>query len=182
MSLEKRSKFLSYVLRHKPDEFGLTLADGGWVSVKALMKACSFTKEELDEIVATDKKGRYSYDGKGNIRANQGHSIDVDMKFKEVLDVPEILYHGTGDKTSFLILNDGIKKMGRQYVHLSSDLETAIKVGTRHGKPYVFEVSAKKMHDDGVKFYRADNGVWLTEYVDKKYFYNHYYARSLIVL
>ena len=168
MSLKNKSKFLSYVLRHKPDEFGLTLVDGGWVSIKALMKACDFTKEELETIVATDEKKRYSFDGNGNIRANQGHSIDVDMKFIEQ-SPPEILYHGTGSKNQDLIFNDGIKKMNRQHVHLSIDIETAVKVGKRHGKPLIFTVKAQDMYVDGYKFYCADNGVWLTDYIDPKY-------------
>jgi len=168
MDLNKKSKFLSYVLRHKPDEFGLTLSDGGWVSVNALMKACNFTKQELETIVATDEKKRYSFDGNGNIRANQGHSTDVDMKFVEQYP-PEILYHGTGSKNQDLIFNEGIKKMSRQHVHLSIDVETAVKVGKRHGKPLIFIVKAQSMYNDGYKFYCADNGVWLTDYIDSRY-------------
>ena len=169
MSLKERSKFLSYVLRHKPEEFGLTLAEGGWVSVEALMKSCGFTKEELDEIVSTDNKKRYSFDNNGNIRANQGHSTVVEMNFKEV-EPPEELYHGTGSKNKSIIFSEGIKKMNRQYVHLSSDKKTAIAVGKRHGDPLLITVKAKQMFNDGCKFYCSDNGVWLTDYIDPKYF------------
>jgi putative RNA 2'-phosphotransferase len=169
MSLKEKSKFLSYVLRHKPEEFGLTLAEGGWVSVEALMKACSFTKKELDEIVSTDEKKRYSFDNNGNIRANQGHSAVVEMNFQEV-EPPEFLYHGTGDQNQSIIASEGIKKMNRQHVHLSSDMKTATTVGKRHGRPLLITVKAKQMYDDGCKFYCSDNGVWLTDYIDPKYF------------
>lgn len=169
MSIRERSKFLSYVLRHKPDEFGLTLEEGGWVSIDALMKACNFTKEELDEIVATDEKKRYSYDGNGNIRANQGHSTNVDMMFTEQVP-PDELFHGTGKKSIEPIFKNGIQKMTRQHVHLSSDIDTAVKVGKRHGTPHVFRIDSKRMYNDGYKFYCSDNGVWLTDHVDRQYF------------
>ncbi len=167
--LNKKSKFLSYVLRHRPYDFGLSPTEGGWVPVNQLLKAIDFTQEELDTIVSTDKKGRYSYDDKGNIRANQGHSINVDMQFVE-LEPPEFLHHGTGRKSAEIIIKDGIMKMNRQYVHLSIDAETACTVGRRYGKPVLIQIRAKQMYDDGCKFFRSDNGVWLTDYVDPKYF------------
>ncbi len=132
------------------------------------MKACNFTQEELDEIVATDNKKRYSYDGKGNIRANQGHSTNVEMNFKEVKP-PEFLFHGTGVKYLSFIYSEGIKKMNRQHVHLSADEDTALKVGQRHGRPVILQINSGDMYNDGCKFYCSDNGVWLTDYVDPKY-------------
>lgn len=168
MQRNNKSKFLSYVLRHNPGEFGLTLEEGGWVSVDKLMTACNFTLEELKEIVATDQKKRYSFDGNGRIRANQGHSIDVEMNFNEMIP-PDVLYHGTATRFVDSILKDGIKKMNRQYVHLSFDIKTASVVGARHGSLALLPINSKKMHEDGFKFFKSENGVWLTEIVPVKY-------------
>jgi len=168
MDLTKKSKFLSYVLRHNPYDFGLTLKDGGWANVEDVLKATKLTMSELEEIVKTDKKKRYSFDGNGNIRANQGHSIDVDMKFVPIFP-PQKLYHGTSEDAQAIIYKDGIKKMQRQHVHCSTNIETAITVGQRHGHSIVFEIDAQQMHNDGYAFFQSENGVWLTDYIHPRY-------------
>lgn len=175
MDLEKISKFISLVLRHKPEAAGITLDSHGWANVDDLiiginknMTAC-FGVDDLETIVKTDKKKRYSFNSdKTAIRANQGHSIPVDLELDEV-EPPELLYHGTGLKYVEDIFEKGILPKSRLYVHLSSDMDTALTVGARHGKPMVFVVDAGKMHKDGYKFYLSENKVWLTERVPCRY-------------
>lgn len=175
MNLESVSKFISLVLRHKPEAADITLDNHGWANVDELIaginknNAPGFTMADLEKIVATDKKGRYSFNSdKTAIRANQGHSIPVDLELKEV-EPPEYLYHGTGLKYIESIFNQGILPKSRLYVHLSNDMDTALTVGARHGKPMVFVVDAGKMRKDGYKFYLSENGVWLTERVPCRY-------------
>jgi putative RNA 2'-phosphotransferase len=174
MNIEKLSKFISLILRHKPEEIGITLDEHGWAKIEDLINGINNSGrkidiETLEEIVRTDEKGRYSFnEDKTKIRANQGHSIKVDIEFKE-LEPPDILYHGTATKSLECIKHQGIKSMSRQYAHLSKDLETAINVGTRHGECVVLILDAKRMYNEGIKFYLSENGVWLTEYVDPKY-------------
>jgi putative RNA 2'-phosphotransferase len=128
------------------------------------------SKEDLEEIVRTDAKGRYSFSEDGlKIRANQGHSIDVDVELEE-REPPEFLYHGTGTRSLDSIWKDGLKSMNRQYVHLSTDKETAIKVGARHGKPAVLKIRAQEMHEQGHEFWISKNGVWLVKAVPPRYF------------
>ena len=166
----KISKFLSLVLRHKPEEIGLALEDGGWVSVRKLIAACDaygkkFTLSELQEVVATNDKKRFSFDEKGaKIRANQGHSVEVEIGFEE-REPPEILYHGTAERNLGVIFAEGLKKMSRHHVHLSADTETARKVGARYGKPVILKVDTAKMRERGAKFYVSANGVWLADAV-----------------
>jgi len=168
------SKFLSKHLRHQPEALGLTLETGGWVKVDDLLSACQhygfpITISELEKVVDTDNKQRYSFDETGEkIRANQGHSTQVEMDFQEVTP-PSTLYHGTVEKFMDAILAEGLKKMNRHYVHLSRDLETATKVGSRRGKPVILEVDAGAMHAVGYKFYCSANGVWLTDAVPAFY-------------
>lgn len=167
-------KFLSLVLRHEPSKIGIQLDDNGWADVEELISKCgkhrvSFTKKELDEIVETNNKKRYAYSEDGTkIRANQGHSITVDLEFTSV-EPPQFLYHGTADRFLNSIEVEGIKKMSRQHVHLSQDKETAINVGSRHGRVVVLTILAYKMYEDGVAFFQSANGVWLTDYIDPKY-------------
>jgi len=167
-------KFLSLVLRHNPDKIGLELDEQGWANVKELIEKCKkhryhFSMEDLIEIVETNDKKRYSFNEKKNkIRANQGHSIDIDLALSPI-DPPEYLYHGTATRFLASILEKGIIKGSRQHVHLSKDKDTAVKVGSRHGKPIILTVMSGKMHQDGILFYKSDNGVWLTDYVDVKY-------------
>lgn len=174
MSKDRLSVFISLILRHKPEEIGIALDRHGWANVKELIAGINHTgrkinMEILEEIVRTDNKGRYSFnENKTLIRANQGHSIPVDVEFKETAP-PSVLYHGTATRFLDSIKQQGIKSMSRLYVHLSKDLETAIQVGNRHGKCVVLVVDTQRMFDDGVKFYLSENGVWLTKYVDWKY-------------
>ena len=174
MSKDRLSVFISLILRHKPSEIGITLDKHGWANVKELIAGINNTgrkidMEVLEEIVRTDNKGRYSFnENKTLIRANQGHSIPVDIEFKEVVP-PDVLYHGTATKSLDSIKQQGIKSMSRLYVHLSKDLETAIKVGERHGKCVVLVIDTKKMSDNGIKFYLSENDVWLTKYIDWQY-------------
>ena len=170
MSLKDTSKFLSLILRHKPQRVGLELDEHGWADVEELCRRVKgLNRATLEEIVATDEKQRYSFSADGKlIRANQGHSIAVDVELAE-LQPPEILYHGTGERFGASIITQGLLKMSRLYVHLSGDIETAVKVGRRHGKPIVFRVASGRMFADGYKFYRSVNGVWLTEHVPAIY-------------
>lgn len=172
----KFSKFISLVLRHKPETIGLKLDEEGYVSVKSLIEGMSkqgldIKKEDLDRIVAEDNKQRYSYDLSGDeerIRANQGHSIKVNLNL-EPTDPPSELYHGTAKRFLQSILKEGIKKGNRQFVHLSRDIETATKVGTRHGQAVVLRIDTHEMIKDGFQFYCSENGVYLVDYVPTKY-------------
>ncbi len=167
------SKYISLVLRHKPDTIGITLDEHGWANVDELIegiaKAQPFTMEMLEEIVRTDSKQRYSFNAdKTLIRANQGHSIPVDVELPETVP-PAILYHGTGIKYTESIDQRGLLPKSRLYVHLSSDYDTAVKVGQRHGKPVVYQVDSEKMAVDGFQFFLSVNGVWLTKKVPPRY-------------
>jgi putative RNA 2'-phosphotransferase len=160
-NLTTKSKFLSLVLRHDPKKIGIVLDQHGWANVAELCEKMPISKDDLNEIVRTDSKGRYSYseDGK-KIRANQGHSIEVDVELEE-LEPPEFLWHGTATKSLSAIFKDGLLPISRLYVHLSADKETALKVGSRHGTPAILKVRALEMHNGGHKFFRSKNGVWL---------------------
>ena len=167
------SKFISLILRHKPETIGITLDEHGWANVDELIAGVSKTHPldmvGLERIVAEDEKQRYSFnDDKTLIRANQGHSIPVDVELEEV-EPPEILYHGTGEKFVASIDEQGLIPKSRLYVHLSGDEDTARKVGQRHGKPVIYNVKSGEMYRDGIVFYRSVNGVWLTKTVPAKY-------------
>ena len=173
MNLTNTSKYICLILRHYPEEIGITLDEHGWADVQALIegvnKTYPLTMDILEEIVRTDEKGRYSFNADHTlIRANQGHSIPVDVELKEMMP-PEILFHGTGEKFTAAIDQMGLLPKSRLYVHLSADRETAVKVGKRHGKPVVYEVYAGRLHEDGYQFYLSVNGVWLTKQVPVKY-------------
>ena len=176
--LTQLSKFLAKVLRHNPEAAGVTLDEEGWCSVDELIKGTKkqrnrFTKENLEEIVATDEKGRYAFnEDHTKIRANQGHSVHVDLKL-EPKEPPAVLYHGTATRFLDSIMKDGLKPMSRLQVHLSTTYETAVNVGKRHGKVVVLDVDSAKMHEDGIEFFCSDNGVWLTNFVDPKYLKVH---------
>lgn len=170
----KISKFLSLVLRHKPEVIGLTFEEGGWVRVDKLIKACadygkSFTRAELREVVETNDKKRFSFDETGaKIRANQGHSLEVEIDFAETAP-PAALYHGTAEKNLGVIFAEGLKKMARHHVHLSADTETARAVGVRYGKPVILQIDTERMTDEGFKFYVSANGVWLVDAVPPEF-------------
>jgi len=174
LRLVRISKYLSKHLRHQPERLGLELAPGGWIRVDALLSACArhqfpLSRAELEEVVARNDKQRFSFDPSGTrIRANQGHSVAVDLELEPQVP-PDLLYHGTGHRVADTIAAHGIAKMSRHHVHLSADMETAIKVGARHGKPVVFAVDAAAMHRDGHLFYRSQNGVWLVDAVPPRY-------------
>lgn len=168
------SKFLSLVLRHQPETIGIQLDQNGWTDVAELIEKAShhgmkFDRETLNLIVETNPKKRFAFNNTlERIRASQGHSVEIELGYTNQKP-PEILFHGTGEKSVQSILNAGLEKRNRQHVHLSSNLETAIKVGQRHGKPFVFKVLAEQMYKDNFQFFLSDNGVWLTDHVPAKY-------------
>ena len=173
MSLTDTSKFLSLILRHKPQVIGISLDEHGWANVEELIAGISktreFNMEILQEIVQSDKKQRYSFNNDMTvIRANQGHSIPVDVEL-DIVTPPEILWHGTGAKYVSSIDEIGLISKSRLYVHLSEDTKTAEQVGKRHGKPVIYKVMAGKMQKDGYTFYRSKNEVWLTKEVPVQY-------------
>jgi putative RNA 2'-phosphotransferase len=169
------SKFLSLLLRHSPETIHLNMDKNGWVNIQEIIdnakkyKKKNLTMDIIKATVETNDKQRFiiSSDGK-RMRANQGHSIPVDLGL-ESKTPPDILYHGTASRFIDSIMREGLKPMGRQYVHLSLNEETAVKVGKRHGKPVVLYIDAKSMHEDGYKFYLSENKVWLVDEVPGKY-------------
>ncbi len=173
-------KFLSYVLRHHPEDIGISIDKNGYVFVEELINKVNNTEkyrnelsyERLDRIVAENNKKRYSYnEDKTKIRAVQGHSFHVDVA--KVAIPPVVLYHGTSLSAYEIIKKQGLKKMNRDYVHLSKDIETARSVGLRHAKHEkslaILIIDCKRMLADGHKFYVAENGVWLADAVPAKY-------------
>jgi putative RNA 2'-phosphotransferase len=168
------SKYLSKYLRHAPGDLGLTLQPGGWVPVDDLLAAADrggfpISYDELIECVETNDKQRFSFDVSGElIRANQGHSVEVDLQLEE-REPPEILYHGTVARFLASITAEGLDRGNRHHVHLSKDVETACKVGSRRGQPVILTVDAGRMHRDGHKFFVSANGVWLTDTVPAGY-------------
>ncbi|MEL6927404.1 MAG: RNA 2'-phosphotransferase [Cyanobacteria bacterium J06600_6] len=168
------SKYLSYHLRHRPDLLGLELAPGGWVEVEKLIAVAqiqgySFDISELEDLVEQSDKRRFSFDSTGTlIRANQGHSVVVDLQLQSVFP-PEILYHGTATRSLPKIIAEGLNKMRRHHVHLSREINTAWQVAQRKGKPVILEIAAGKMAAAEIKFYLSDNGVWLVDFVEPKY-------------
>src|SRR5262245_7642971 len=168
------SKFLSRHLRHAPQDIGLTLEEGAWVTVEALLDGCAragmkVSRDELHFVVANSDKKRFAFDDSGaRIRANQGHSVEVDLQLAEAVP-PDVLYHGTAAHNRDPIMRSGLMKMKRHHVHLSATVDTAHRVGARHGKPLVLVVDARSMHAAGVTFFCSDNGVWLVDAVPPQY-------------
>ena len=172
-NLTQVSKFLSFVLRHKPEAINLTLDDQGWALVTELIEQANpqitLTPELIRQVVIDNDKKRFSLsDNKQYIRANQGHSVKVNLNLTSKKP-PAMLYHGTATRFLDSIKQEGLKPGQRHHVHLSSDIETATAVGKRHGKPVILEVAAGTLHQQGFKFYLSDNGVWLVKFVPNKY-------------
>lgn len=163
----RASKFLSLILRHDPSRAGLVLDEQGWVDIEVLLAGCqqtgrSLTREQLQRVVVENDKQRFSFSEDGRrIRANQGHSVEVDLALSPQRP-PDVLYHGTATRFLESIRATGLQPGSRQHVHLSSDVETAMKVGQRHGKPVVLTIRAAALADSGQAFFLSDNGVWLT--------------------
>lgn len=172
--LKHISKFMSLVLRHKPDEIGLEIDDQGWVKVDELIikmnqNGLRVDKDIINTVVETNDKKRFAFNtDKSLIRASQGHSIEVDLDLPVAVP-PNILYHGTTSRFLDSILRTGLQKQNRKHVHLSVTIETAQAVGSRHGKPVILTINAKAMHEAGFKFYLSENKVWLTETVPVEY-------------
>ena len=173
--MKNTSKFISLILRHRPEIIGITLDEHGWAEVDALIdginrsEAHALDMEGLEEIVRTDEKQRYSFNGDHTlIRANQGHSVPVDVELEERIP-PDILWHGTGEKYTSSIDRQGLIPKSRLYVHLSSDPETAVTVGSRHGKPVLYKIDCKAMVEDGYRFFLSANHIWLTREVLVRY-------------
>ena len=168
---KKLSKFLSFVLRHNPQSIGLTLDVNGWADLDELIEKSKtkivLTQILIEEVVIQNDKQRFIIKN-NKIRANQGHSIQVDLELKGVTP-PDILYHGTATKFIVSIMREGLSKQNRQHVHLSKDIQTASIVGLRHGKLVMLEVDSKKMFEEGFEFYLSENGVWLTNSVGVKF-------------
>ncbi|MCG8702451.1 MAG: RNA 2'-phosphotransferase [Bacteroidales bacterium] len=170
----KLSKFLSMVLRHKPEVIEITLDSNGWTSVSQLLeKMNSYGKqidfETLEVILETNNKKRFSFnEDKTKIRANQGHSVEIELGYERKYP-PSVLYHGTSDKNVVSIYKSGIQKKKRHHVHLSKDIETAKSVGQRHGKPVIFEILTEEMHNEGYEFFESKNGVWLTDEIPVRF-------------
>ncbi len=171
---KRLSRFLSLVLRHQPDKLGLTLDAQGWAQVDELMSALqinnpSLSLDDLKRMVATNSKQRFAFNEEmTKIRANQGHSIPIELGLEQQIP-PNVLYHGTAKQNVPSIAAHGLTKQQRHHVHLSTDKQTALTVGQRHGKAVVFEVMAGQMSQAGFKFYVSDNGVWLTDHVPYEY-------------
>ena len=174
MNHKKTSKFLSLILRHRPEVIGIQLDENGWANVDELIekvkqKGHPINREILDEVVATNNKKRFAFNDDGSkIRASQGHSIPVNLEMKPQKP-PRPLYHGTASRFANSIRKQGLKSQSRNHVHLSVDRATAIDVGSRHGVPLILIIDTESMERDGIPFYLSANGVWLTEFVAPKY-------------
>ncbi|WP_243648745.1 RNA 2'-phosphotransferase [Hazenella coriacea] len=168
------SKFLSLILRHQPELVNLSLDEAGWVNVSQLLEGCrkagvKITLEELKEIVRTNDKRRFSFTRDFKyIRANQGHSVEVQLGLQPT-SPPITLFHGTAKHFLPSIFKEGLLKKKRHHVHLSDRRSAAVEVGKRHGFPIVLQIDAGKMEREGVDFYRTENGVWLVDHVPPKY-------------
>jgi putative RNA 2'-phosphotransferase len=177
MNYIKNGRILTKALRHKPDTLNLKLDKNGYSSVESVLNGfksigIDMTFDQLKHIVKTDDKNRLSFNSTfDKIRANQGHSVKVDLNLKSTRP-PSKLYHGTVQKHIDSIKNEGLRKMNRHHVHLSKDKQTAIKVGSRKGEPIILEIDSDKMYADDFKFFLSDNGVWLTEFVPPIYILN----------
>ncbi|MBQ4822642.1 RNA 2'-phosphotransferase [Aquimarina sp. MMG016] len=168
------SKFLSLILRHNPGKIGLELDENGWANVGELINKANTQRKQLNidilkEVVETNDKKRFAFnEDETKIRANQGHSIQVDLEYTPIKP-PEFLYHGTVGKFREDIKRNGLLKMNRHHVHLSEERETAMRVGSGRGVPIILTVRSGDMYRKGIEFYQSDNGVWLTDMVAPEY-------------
>lgn len=170
----RTSKFLSLVLRHQPETIGVQLDEAGWADVSELLAGLNhsdhpITRDELNHVVATNPKKRFEFNADGTrIRASQGHSIEVDLQY-EPQTPPEVLYHGTAERSLGSIRSEGLKKMERHHVHLSSETKMTMEVGARRGRPILLTIRAKAMHENGFTFFHSTNGVWLVDHVPPQF-------------
>lgn len=168
------SKFLSLVLRHKPETIGIELDNQGWTEINVLLQKMNqagrtIDREILNEVVRTNSKQRFAISSCGSrIRANQGHSLDVDLAY-QASTPPDCLYHGAPHHAVEMIDAEGLKKMQRHHVHLNDRLEPCVHVAQRRGRPVIYQIQSKQMHQDGHEFYLSANGVWLTDHVPAQY-------------
>ena len=173
MDVKKISKYLSFILRHQPDSIGLALSDEGWADLNELIEKTNkfkLTKISIYKVVETNDKKRFLISDDGlKIKANQGHSIKVNLEL-EVLTPPDFLLHGTAERFLDSIFKQGLTKQGRHHVHLSETQKTAISVGSRYGKPVLLKIDSQQMHQDGIEFFKTENDVWLVDEVPIKYF------------
>ena len=173
MDIKKISKYLSFILRHQPDSIGLELSDEGWADINELIektKKFQLTEELINTVVETNDKKRFLLSDDGlRIKANQGHSVKVKLEL-EPMTPPDVLLHGTAERFLESILREGLTKQQRHHVHLSETQKTALSVGARYGKPVLLKVDSKLMHEEGFKFFKTDNDVWLVVHVPVKYF------------
>ena len=171
------SKFLSLILRHKPETINISLDRYGWANITDIVSGMQATGKKVDyldiiQIVLDDSKGRYVLKNNDTmIRATQGHSISIDLEL-EAENPPSTLFHGTSTQFITSIMSTGLNKGQRHHVHLSTNKEIALQVGARRGKPALLEIDAKAMYNDGLDFFQSENGVWLTDFIDKKYITN----------
>ena len=167
-AVKEKGRRLTHMLRHAPEQYNVNMQDGGWVPVWEVLASLELDLADLADIVKQDNKGRFALEG-GRIRANQGHSIEVDLGLMPI-EPPKSLYHGTVKKFIPHIRKDGLLKMSRHHVHLSEDLDTATQVASRRDTENVLlTIDSIGMFDDGYKFYKSENGVWLTDTVPSKY-------------
>ena len=172
--IRRKSKYLSLVLRHQPETIGIELDESGWVEVEELL-AClqrhgkTMSRETLELVVQTNDKQRFSFnEERTRIRANQGHSVEIDLGYEPAVP-PEILYHGTPQQFVEIISREGLRKMQRHHVHLHVDEEIGLTVGKRRGKPVLLKIRALEMHQAGCEFFVTPNQVWLTDNVPVEY-------------
>lgn len=171
---KRLSKFLSLVLRHEPGEIGIALDEQGWARVDELLEAMNahghaLDFETLEQVVETNDKKRFAFSDDGEqIRASQGHSVEVELGYEPV-EPPRTLYHGTVARFLDDIRRDGLRKGKRHHVHLSTSEQTASQVGKRRGAPVLLKVRARDMHASGHRFHVSANGVWLTDAVPTEF-------------
>ena len=172
--IKRTSKAMSYVLRHAPESIGVTLNSAGWIDVDVFIDAMTRSGKPMDlamleTVVAANDKQRFEFSSdRKSIRARQGHSIAVELGYEPRVP-PDTLFHGTATRFIESIFREGLKPGNRHHVHLSTNTQTMLSVGRRHGKPIVLKVDARGMHRDGLLFYVTDNEVWLTKHVPVKY-------------